>query len=391
MRSPKLRSIIVCNIMDVILCPHCGKKIEISQALRHQIEKQTLAAWEAKKKTEIEQAKTEAFTQSRKKLQEQFDLQQKQLLLDANEKEKQNKELYKRMEKLMDESRQLKREKDEVRIEMQKKLSEEEEKIRQDAQKKAEEAQHLKIREKDKQLQDTLKELEDVKRKLTQGSQQTQGEAFELTFEELLKQQYPHDKIVPVGKGIKGADIIQEVWDSNGKYAGKIIWELKNTKTWSEPWIDKLKADKRSINADEAVLISETMPGNIEVAGFRNGVWVTKRNFVIPLTDSLRVKLIQQIIIKNSLKGKDVKMEAIYAYLTGTEFKNRIEAIIEAFTSMQQEVEKEKRYFANKWARDEKNIRQVIDSTYGMHGDLKAILAAAVTQIQGLEMLEDGK
>jgi hypothetical protein len=377
--------------MNTVICPHCGKEIEISQALRQQIEEQTLASWEAKKKVEIEQAKAAAFSDSQKKLQEQFDQQLKQLREDAVEKDLRTKELYERLEKQMEESRQLKREKDEARIEMQKKLAEEEEKIRLDAQKKAEEAQQLKILEKDKQLQDTLKELEDAKRKLTQGSQQAQGEAFELQFEELLQQKYPNDKIMPVGKGIKGGDIIQEVWDRNGNFVGKILWELKNTKTWSEPWIDKLKGDKRAINADEAVIITEAMPANMKVAGFRNGVWVTERNFVIPLTDTLRVQLIQQMTIKNSLKGKDVKMEALYGYLTGVEFKNRVEAIVEAFTSMQGEIEKEKRYFANKWARDEKNIRQVIDSTYGMHGDLKGILAAAVPQIQGLELLEDGK
>jgi hypothetical protein len=377
--------------MNTVLCPHCNKKIEISEVLRKQIEEQTLGVWEEKKKIEIEHARASAVTESQKKLQEQFERQLKQLHEDAHEKEQRNKELYERLEKLMEESRQLKREKDEARLEMQKKLAEEEDKIRFDAQKKAEEAQSLKLREKDKQLQDTLKELEDAKRKLLQGSQQTQGEAFELAFEEMLKQQYPHDKISPVNKGIKGGDIIQEVWDANGKYAGKIIWELKNTKTWSEQWVDKLKADKRAINADEAIIISEAMPTNIKSAGFHNGVWVTKQDFVTPLTDSLRVKLIQLVIIKNSLKGKDAKMEALYTYLTGTEFKNRIEAIIESFTNMQNEIEKEKRYFANKWNRDEKNIRMVIDNTYGMHGDLKGILSAAIPQIQGLELLEGGK
>jgi len=377
--------------MHPFTCPYCGKEIEISQALRKQIEEQTLSEWEAKKKLEIEQAKQTAISDSQKNLQEQFDRQLKQLADDAAEKELRNKELYERLEKLMEESRQLRREKDEARLEMQKKLAEEEEKIRQEALKKAEEAQHLKLLEKDKQLQDTLKELEDAKRKLTQGSQQTQGEAFELEFEELLQRTYPNDKIMPVGKGIKGGDIIQEVWDSTGNFAGKILWELKNTKTWSELWIDKLKNDKRAINAEEAVIITLAMPPGMKTAGFRKGVWVTERNFVLPLTDSLRVKLIQQVMIKNSLKGKDIKMEALYNYLTGVEFKNRVEAIIEAFTNMQSEIEKEKRYFSNKWARDEKNIRQVIDSTYGMHGDLKGILAAAVPQIQGLELLEDGK
>jgi hypothetical protein len=273
---------------------------------------------------------------------------------------------------------------------MQKKIAEEQDKIRTEAQKKAEEENHMKILQKDKQLESALKELEDMKRKLEQGSQQMQGEAFELEFEELLQRQYPNDKVTPVGKGIKGGDIIQEVWDARGNYTGKILWELKNTKTWSEPWIDKLKADKRAINAEEAVIISEVMPTNMKNAGFRDGVWVTQRNFVIPLADTLRAKSIQLYYVKNSVQSKDEKMEILYSYLSGTEFKHRVEAIIEAFTRMQDEIEKEKRYFSNKWARDEKNIRQVIDNTYGMHGDLKGIIGAMLPQVRGLDLLESG-
>ncbi len=377
--------------MNFVLCPHCGKQVEISQALKHQLKEEVAGEFKSKHVQELEKQKEDIKKETELRFRKEFEFKFKDSQNESEENKKKAEMLQSQLLEMTKLIRQLKDKDQQRELEMHKKLASEEEKIRQEEQKKAEEAQHLKILEKDKQLQDTLKELEDAKRKLTQGSQQNQGEVFELSFEQMLQQQYPHDKIMPVGKGIKGADIVQEVWDSNGKYAGKIIWELKNTRTWSEPWIDKLKADKRAINADEAVLITEAMPGNIKVAGFRNGVWVTQRNFVLPLTDSLRVKLIQQIIIKNSLKGKDVKMEALYAYLTGTEFKNRIEAIIEAFTNMQQEVEKEKRYFSNKWARDEKNIRQVIDSTYGMHGDLKGILAAAVPQIQGLELLEEGK
>lgn len=212
-----------------------------------------------------------------------------------------------------------------------------------------------------------------------------------MQFEEILVRKYPHDKIVPVGKGIKGGDIIQEVWDANGKYVGKILWELKNTKLWSEPWVDKLKGDKRTINADEAILISEILPTDMKIAGYRKGIWVTQQSFVIPLADTMRAKLIQLAGAKKAIEGKDTKMEILYRYLSGTEFKNRVEAIIEAFSSMQVEIEKEKRYFANKWSRDEKNIRQVIDSTYGMHGDLKGIIGGVLPQIQGLVELESGE
>jgi hypothetical protein len=284
----------------------------------------------------------------------------------------------------------LKKKDEERDLEMQKQIAREEEKIRKEAAEKASEENHMKIVEKDKQLESALKELEDMKRKLQQGSQQLQGEAFELEFEELLQRQYPNDKITPVGKGIKGGDIIQEVWDSRGNYTGKILWELKNTKTWSEGWVDKLKADKRAINAEEAVLISEILPTTMKFAGFKDGVWVTQRNFVIPLADTLRAKAIQLYYVKSSVQSKDEKMEILYAYLSGTEFKHRVEAIIESFSRMQEEIEKEKRYFSNKWARDEKNIRQVIDNTYGMHGDLKGIIGTMLPQVRGIELLDEG-
>lgn len=377
--------------MTTIICPHCKQPIEISEALSRQFEEQAKQSigveYERKLKETEEKVRKEALEESSKRVKEQFDLQLSRMKEDAEAEKERNKELIEQITGLTKQMREIKKEKDEAMLTMQKKLAEEEDKIKLDAQKRAEEEQRTKLLEKDKQILDAMKQIEEMRRKMQQGSQQTQGEAFELEFEDSLAHQYPHDKIEPVAKGVKGADVIQEVWDSTGNYTGKIIFELKNTKTWSELWVDKLKADKRACSADEAVIISEALPAGIKIAGYHNGVWVTKRDFVFPLTDSLRVRLIHVFMVKNSLKGKDMKMEALYNYLTGVEFKNRIEAIVEAFSNMQTEIEKEKRYFNNKWARDEKNIRQVIDSTYGMHGDLKGILAGVIPQIKGIEDL----
>lgn len=373
--------------MNTITCPHCGKSVEISEALKHQFEEKTLAEINVKHAKELEEAKKLAEEKALQKITEDMSLKMK-------DKENEAREAKERMRKQQEEMLALNklmremREKDQQReLEMEKKLALEETKIRQETQKKAEEELHLKMLAKDKQLADTLKELEDARRKLQQGSQQTQGEVFELEFEELLKRQYPNDKILPVGKGIRGADVIQEVWDARGNYTGKILWELKNTKTWSEGWVEKLKGDKRTINAEEAVLITEVMPTSIKNAGWRDGIWVTQQSFVIPLADTLRAKAIQLFYIRNSVKAKDEKMEILYSYLSGTEFKHRVEAIIDAFTNMQEEIEKEKRYFTNKWARDEKNIRQVIDNTYGMHGDMKGIIGQMLPQIKGIDLL----
>lgn len=243
--------------MNVITCPQCGQEIEISSALSKQYEEQLKKELHTKHQKDLEEAKKQAIEESNKKMRDEFELQMKKISDDAASKEERNRELIEQITELTKQMREMRKEKDEVMLTMQKKLSEEEGKIRTEAQKKAEEEQRTKLLEKDKQLLDTLKELEDAKRKLTQGSQQAQGEVFEQEFEQLLGAQYPHDKIIPVSKGTRGGDVLQEVWDRNGVYAGKIIWELKNTKTWSEPWIDKLKVDKRAAGADEAVIISE--------------------------------------------------------------------------------------------------------------------------------------
>ncbi len=380
----------MCN-MQTIICPHCKKSFELSQALDSEYKEKLVEEFEKKHKDDFEKERVALEEKTAKRVKEELELTLKQKELENETSEKRNKELQEQLLSYMKANNELKEKDKDREVELQKKLSEESEKIKARAQEEAAKQTHAKLAEKDKQLQDAQKELEDAKRKLTQGSQQTQGETFELEFEELLQRQYPNDKISPVGKGVKGGDIIQEVWDRNGTYIGKILWELKNTKLWSEPWVDKLKTDKRAIIADEAILISDVLPTDIKAAGYRRGVWVTQQAFVLPLADTMRATLIQIYQAKKASEGKDTKMEILYRYLSGTEFKNRIEAIIEAFSSMQIEIEKEKRYFSNKWARDEKNIRQVIDSTYGMHGDLKGIIGGVLPQIQGLAELESGE
>jgi hypothetical protein len=369
--------------MNTIVCPNCGK--EISEAFKIQIEKEVIEKEEKKHKLELDEARKEGLEKATTKIRNQFELQLKQSSEDALAKDEQNKKLLEQLTQLTIDLRESKNEKNEVKLEMQKKLLEEEEKIRIDAQKKAEENFHLKMTEQDKKLADALKANEEMSRKLQQGSQQTQGEVFELEFEKILKHEFPNDLINEVAKGTKGGDICQEVNDRNGNACGKILWEMKNTKTWSDLWIDKLKKDQRTAIADYAVIISEAVPQDFDSAKFYKNIWITKRNFAVGLACALRLNLIQISMAKRAMEGKKDKKDVLYNYMSGTEFRLRVEAIIDSFTNMQVEIEKEKRYFSNKWARDEKNIRQVIDNTYGMHGDLKGIVGNSLPQIKGLD------
>lgn len=382
-----------CCHMNTIVCPNCGK--EISEAFKLQIEKEFEEKNQEKRKLELESLKKTALEDAAKKAKIQFELQLKQAAEDSKALEEQNKKLLEQLTQLTIQLRESKKEKDEAALLMQKKLMAEEQKIKLEERKKAEEENRSKVMELQKQISDVSKANDDLRRKINQGSQQTQGEAFEVEFEKMLRREFPNDQISEVVKGTKGGDVIQEITDRNGNTCGKILWEMKNTKTWSELWVDKLKGDQRAAVADYAVLISEALPQNTDSARFYKNIWVTKRNFVIGLACALRLNLIQIAMAKRALEGKKGKSDLLFSYLSGTEFRLRVEAIIDAFTNMQVEIEKEKRYFSNKWARDEKNIRQVIDSTYGMHGDLKGIVGNSLPQIKGLDPdqmgLTDGK
>jgi hypothetical protein len=102
--------------------------------------------------------------------------------------------------------------------------------------------------------------VEELKRKLEQGSQQTQGEAFELELENLLRGKFPLDLIEPVPKGETGGDIVHTVNGKIGSPAGVILWELKNTKNWSDTWLPKLRDNRRSAKADIALIVSAVLP-----------------------------------------------------------------------------------------------------------------------------------
>ncbi len=361
---------------NTIKCPKCGEEIEVNEAIQHQIEERVITSTKLKLQEEAD-----------KKASEKFDSKISVIEKEKEEEKERNKKLSSQIDELLTETRELRRKDEDRELEMKKKLFENEEKIRIEARKKSEEEHSLKDLEKEKVINDLKKSLEDAQRKANQGSQQTQGEVFELEFENILRKEFPNDVISEVGKGIKGGDIIQEVVDSHGNSVGKILWELKNTKTWSEEWVEKLKGDKRTIVAEDAVLITEVLPNDMKSSGaYRNGIWVTKKESVVAIASVLRAKLIQLFMAKNANDGKDEKMNILFTYLSGTEFKHRVEAIVEAWTGMQIDIEKEKRYFSSKWARDDKRIRQVVDNTIGMRGDLEGIMGNSLSEISSLEL-----
>ena len=370
---------------NTVKCKYCGREIEISEALQHKIEEQALTAQKVKHQKELDDARKITARETLERLQKDYGLRLKNLEKEKDEEKERNSKLLKQLEQLNEEIRKLRRKDEERELEMKKRLADEEEKIRENTRKKAFEEHELKDKEKDKKLSDALKQIEQLKVKIQRGSQQTQGEVMELEIEEVLKRKFPDDEIEEIKKGQRGADILQKVIDKKGRRCGSILWESKNAQ-WSEGWLAKLREDQRQAKAQLGVLATSNPPKDIETFTYRDGVWITSRKFIVGLSLALRFDLIHLHHKKLINVGKNEKMEILYQYLTGTEFKHRIEAIAESFTNLQQDIEKEKRYFNTKWARQEKEIRKIVDSTHGMYGDLQAVTGRALQQIKSLEL-----
>lgn len=285
---------------------------------------------------------------------------------------------------LMDEKQKIKDEKEAFEIEKRKQLDDEREKIIEDAKKKASEEQANILAQKDKQIQDALKAKDELARKLEQGSQQTQGEVVEIQIEEALKSEFIYDEISPVPKGVCGADIIQRVKNPAGQVIGQIIWEVKQTKTWGKDWIEKVKDDQRAIHADMAVIASSVIPEDIINFGYKDGVWICESKFAVSLATAIRLTLESVSKEKNLAVGKDEKKEVLYQYITGVQFKQRVEAIAGTIKSMQDDMIAEKKHFTKKWAKAEKQIERVVTNMFGMYGDLSGM--AALPQIPTLEL-----
>lgn len=383
---------------DTIKCPHCGKSFPMDQALSHELKEKLLSEQkkelEAEKKKLNEEARAWRETQLEKlkeKAKEEMNLQLKDKTNELEETRKQNKALQDQLLELNKLMRQIKSESDTKRLEMEKRLLEAEDKIRNDEKKKADEEYKLKIMEMNKKLEDATKMADEYKKKLEQGSQQLQGEVLELELENTLKREFPYDEIKEVPKGVRGADLQQVVKNSYGKTVGVIVWELKRTKSWSEGWISKLKEDQRTLKADIAVIVSQALPDGVANFATRAEVWMCDYPSMMGLALLLRDTLLKVAAVKQSVVGKQDKKEILWNYLTGVEFKQRLDAVNEAIVQREQVLAQEQKWFMKKWATEKKSLELLRDNLVGMHGDLQGIIGKSLPEMEELKKIESGE
>jgi hypothetical protein len=367
-----------------------AKSNEIKEAEQRELELAALQRDLAKKEKALEQT-VEKQVQAREKVLEERireeaagrvsrELESLQTALSSRDKAME--EARQRELTLLNEKRELEEKRKGMELEYQYRLEEDRRKLNE----KYAGDVDLKLKERDKQIEGLRTALADAKRKSEQGSMETQGEALELDLETRLQQGFPHDDIAPVPKGIRGADIIQVVCNQGMARSGTILWEAKNTKAWNSNWIEKLKDDQRELGANMAVIVSLVLPEGVRNFDLIDGVWVCSITSYIPLAMALRQQLIQVAFARTASEGKSEKMEMVYQYLSGDEFRQKVEAIVDTFVGMQEQLDREKRAYARIWKERDKQIQRIIENTAGMYGDIRGLIGSSVPEIKALSL-----
>jgi len=390
-----------------ITCPNCKTEFNAEQALATDIElklkaeynirfkqlsedvqkKKDIELQEERKKQEAEYKKTLEADRIKQEsiVKQDFEKQMLMLNTELDSKRKENNQLKEKQLELQQKERQLKEQELNMKLEMDQKLNQElllrEEAIT----KRADDQYQMKLKENEVQLDQLRAQMKEMERKVNQGSMQLQGEVQELVLEELLANFFRFDEIREVSKGIRGADVIQVVKTQYGKECGKIIYESKRTKAFSDSWIEKLKADMIAERADIAVIVTETMPKDMEMFGFKDGVWICSYREVPGVAALLRETIIGIFTSKVAETNKGDKMHIMYNYLTGNEFVQQMRSIVETFVTMKDTLEREKRLYYKVWNEREKQIDKVIQNTAGIYGSLRGIAGSAIQEIKQLE------
>jgi hypothetical protein len=246
-------------------------------------------------------------------------------------------------------------------------------------------AERTKLAEKQHTIDQMASQIEDLKKRAEQGSQQLQGEAQELVLESDLRLAFPTDEVEPVGKGVHGADCVQRVVTVAGA-AGRILWESKRTKNWGPDWLAKLRDDWRSSGADVAVIVSQALPEGVATFALVEGVWVCAPAYAVPLAAALRQAITGIAKARAAQAGQRTKAELVYAYLTGDGFRHRIEAIVERFGGLREDLEKEEKFMTKQFAKRRETLAQAVTSLGGLYGDLEGIAGAAVAELPALSL-----
>jgi hypothetical protein len=402
-----------------ITCPKCGAEIPLTEAVSHglreelvaQFEKERNEASEALKRREERLASETASLDKRAndveaEVKKQVETERKKLMENAAKKAEEKlgaemkgiqDELDEKKEKLaaataaqlnlLKEKRELEEAKAGLELEVALKLDAERKKIADEARQQGAEAERLKVADKDNVIKGLQGKIAELQQRAEQGSMQLQGETLELELEQQLRSTFPFDEISEVSKGLRGADIVHRIRTNHGIDCGTILWEAKRAKNWGGDWPEKLKADQREAKAEIAVIVTTCPPDTARGIAQVEGVWVCEPPFAVGLAAALRQGLISTAVMRTQQAGRSDKMAALYDHLCSVEFRQHIEALVESFLGLKEQLDSEQRAYARQWKEREQQLKKAITHTAMLYGGIQGIAGReALPAIEKLEL-----
>ncbi len=378
----------------IIHCPKCNHAFEPGDSIREEVQNELrgqMKEWQRQKEIETaalidaEKKKMHAELENnlKKNIASEYEAQLQQFQKNAADAEIKLNAARAKEVAFLQKEQDLKTKEAELEVTLQRQLIEERGKLQEQLAKEEAEKNNLKeqqfamrTKELEKQIEDQKKLVEEMRRKQEQGSMQLQGEVQELMLEELLQTTFPFDKIEEVGKGVRGADCIQTVRNQFGSESGKIIYESKRTKDFANDWIEKLKSDMRTLGADVAIIVTQTLPKDMDRFGEKDGVYICTFTEVRSVALLLRNALLKIAEAKKSQENKGDKMVMLYDYLTSSEFSEQWKAIREGFMSMKLSIQKERDMMEKLWKSREKQLEKVLLNAAHIKGSVEGIAGA---------------
>lgn len=372
--------------VTTVQCPKCAEVFELSEALAHQVDETVQAQVNRELKNREKQIREAARKELESQLTATYQQNIQQLKVDLDTQKAALQKAQKSELDLRKERAALQQEKENFQLELQRALDGEREKVKNEALRQFQESHKLSDAAKQRQIEELHQRIEELQLKATQNSQQIQGEVLEVELERTLVEAFPRDNIIEVPKGQSGGDIIQVVRDDSGREAGRILWETKNTKNWSNQWCRKIKEDAIHSKADVVIILSRVLPEAMTHFGSEDGVWVSSFSCYLPLTCALREHLICVANTRRSNDGLSEKAELLMNYMRSPEFGRRVQAIITGVQEMKEQLDKERRAMERQWCEREKQILRITQHMSGMYGDLQGISGIQLAHVESLSL-----
>jgi hypothetical protein len=378
---------------DSIRCPSCRAEIPLTEVISHQIEEQLAAklarevsAREAELRREFEQAKAAGEAELQRRAEEKVATALADLGSRVEEQDAQLREARERELGLLREKRRLDEEKEKLGLELARRLDEERAKIAAETRRAAAEEHQLELRQKELQVEQMKRQIKDLQESAEQTRAGLLGEAQEREIEDVLRERFRADKIEPVKSGVRGADVLQSVYSARSDFCGRILWESKRARNWSNGWISKLKDDQAAAGADAAVLVCSALPSDVRHMELVDGVWVVGFPYATCIAQALRAGLIGIAHARSIDANRDDSLHEIYDYLTSNEFSRRVRTMVEAFIEMKNDLDSERRSLERMWNKRARQLDALALNTAGMYGELEALIGTALPAIETLEL-----